>query len=141
MPYAMSRWLLRRVNRVDRQPAIFYFHPWEIDCRAAACSGIDARTRFRHYLNLDRMEKRQRELLFDFEWGRVDEILLDATERTELYPFEGIGALRHAADASLERGILIASLSATLRPALARPVYAVPNDLSYPRPYRHGATR
>jgi hypothetical protein len=31
LPYATSRWLLRRVNRVDRQPAIFYFHPWEID--------------------------------------------------------------------------------------------------------------
>jgi polysaccharide deacetylase family protein (PEP-CTERM system associated) len=79
MPYAMSRWLLRRVNRVDRQPAIFYFHPWEIDAAQPRVAGIDARTRFRHYLNLDRMEKRLRELLFDFEWGRVDEILLDAT--------------------------------------------------------------
>ncbi len=78
MPYAMSRWLLRRVNRVDRQPAIFYFHPWEIDAAQPRVAGIDARTRFRHYLNLDRMEKRLRELLFDFEWGRVDEILLDA---------------------------------------------------------------
>ena len=38
MPYAMSRWLLRRVNHVDRQPAIFYFHPWEIDAGAAAGS-------------------------------------------------------------------------------------------------------
>ncbi len=27
MPYAMSRWLLRHVNRVDGQPAVFYFHP------------------------------------------------------------------------------------------------------------------
>ena len=79
MPYAMSRWLLRRVNRVDRQPAIFYFHPWEIDAAQPRVAGIDARTRFRHYLNLDRMEKRLRELLFDFEWGRVDEILLDGT--------------------------------------------------------------
>jgi len=79
MPYAMSRWLLRRVNRVDRQPAIFYFHPWEIDAAQPRVAGIDARTRFRHDLNLDRREKRLRELLFDFEWGRVDEILLDAT--------------------------------------------------------------
>ena len=40
--------------------------------------GIDARTRFRHYLNLHRMEHRLRKLLFDFEWGRVDEVLLEA---------------------------------------------------------------
>ncbi|MEO8304491.1 MAG: XrtA system polysaccharide deacetylase [Betaproteobacteria bacterium] len=77
MPYSMSRWLLRRVNRVDRQPAIFYFHPWEIDATQPRVPGIDAKTRFRHYLNLDRMEQRLRKLLFDFEWGRVDEILLE----------------------------------------------------------------
>ena len=77
MPYAMSRWLLRRVNRVDQQPAIFYFHPWEIDDAQPRVPGIDARTRFRHYLNLHRMEHRLRHLLFDFEWGRVDEVLLD----------------------------------------------------------------
>jgi polysaccharide deacetylase family protein (PEP-CTERM system associated) len=78
MPYSMSRWLLRRVNRVDQQPVIFYFHPWEIDAAQPRIPGIDAKTRFRHYLNLDRMEQRLRKLLFDFEWGRVDEILLAA---------------------------------------------------------------
>ncbi|HET7032134.1 MAG TPA: XrtA system polysaccharide deacetylase [Casimicrobiaceae bacterium] len=78
IPYAMSRWALRRVNRVDRQPAIFYFHPWEIDAAQPRVPGIDAKTRFRHYTNLDRMERRLRKLLFDFEWGRVDEILLEA---------------------------------------------------------------
>ena len=31
LPYAVSRWSIRRVNDVDEQPAIFYFHPWEID--------------------------------------------------------------------------------------------------------------
>ena len=78
MPYCLSRWLLRRVNLVDRQPAIFYFHPWEIDAAQPRVPGIDAKTRFRHYLNLDRMEQRLRKLLFDFEWGRVDEVLLEA---------------------------------------------------------------
>jgi len=78
MPYAMSRWLLRRVNRIDRQPVIFYFHPWEIDPAQPRVPGIDAKTRFRHYTNLERMEQRLRMLFFDFEWGRVDEILLEA---------------------------------------------------------------
>lgn len=77
MPYTMSRWLLRRVNRVDQQPVIFYFHPWEIDADQPRVPGIDVRTRFRHYLNLDRMEQRLRQLLFDFQWGRVDQVLLE----------------------------------------------------------------
>ena len=78
LPYAASRWLLRRVNHVDRQPAIFYFHPWEIDPAQPRVPGIDAKTRFRHYLNLDRMERRLRKLRFDFEWGRVDAVMLEA---------------------------------------------------------------
>jgi polysaccharide deacetylase family protein (PEP-CTERM system associated) len=31
LPYALSRWMMAKVNRDDRQPALFYFHPWEID--------------------------------------------------------------------------------------------------------------
>ncbi len=79
LPYTVSRWLLRRVNRVDQQPAIFYFHPWEIDATQPRVPGIDRKARFRHYINLHRMEGRLRQLLFDFEWGRVDEVLLEAT--------------------------------------------------------------
>jgi polysaccharide deacetylase family protein (PEP-CTERM system associated) len=45
----------RRVNRDDREPAIFYFHPWEIDPGQPRVPGIDAKTRFRHYVNIDRM--------------------------------------------------------------------------------------
>jgi polysaccharide deacetylase family protein (PEP-CTERM system associated) len=78
MPYSMSRWLLRRVNHLEGQPAIFYFHPWEIDAAQPRVPGIDAKTRFRHYVNLGRMESRLRQLLFDFEWGRVDEVILDS---------------------------------------------------------------
>jgi polysaccharide deacetylase family protein (PEP-CTERM system associated) len=76
MPYAMSRWLLRRVNRSDRAPAIFYFHPWEVDPAQPRVPGIDARTRFRHYLNLGRMQRRLARLLQDFAWGRVDDVFL-----------------------------------------------------------------
>lgn len=31
LPYSLSRWMMRKVNQDDGQPAIFYFHPWEID--------------------------------------------------------------------------------------------------------------
>jgi polysaccharide deacetylase family protein (PEP-CTERM system associated) len=77
MPYRVSRWLLRRVNRLDRQPAVFYFHPWEIDPAQPRVRGIDAKTRFRHYVNLARTESRLKRLLTDFRWGRVDKIFLD----------------------------------------------------------------
>lgn len=58
LPYAASRWLLRQVNRRDGRPAMFYCHPWEIDAQQPRITGVDARSRFRHYVNLDRTEAR-----------------------------------------------------------------------------------
>jgi len=78
LPYALSRWLLKQVNGLDRQPAIFYFHPWEIDAEQPRIAGIDARTRFRHYVNLKHTEGRIKRLIADFRWGRVDDIFLGA---------------------------------------------------------------
>ena len=78
MPYALSRWLMRRVNQTDGQPCMFYFHPWEIDPEQPRQSGIGYKTRFRHYVNLNRMEGRIAHLLRDFEWGRVDQVFLKA---------------------------------------------------------------
>ena len=77
LPYAISRWMLRRVNQKDRESAIFYFHPWEIDTDQPRIPGIDLRTRFRHYVNIGRMEERLKALLVDFRWGRMDDIFLD----------------------------------------------------------------
>ena len=76
LPYALSRWMLRQVNRRDGQPAIFYFHPWEIDAEQPRVAGIDAKTRFRHYVNIGRMPGRLQQLLGDFAWGRMDHIFL-----------------------------------------------------------------
>lgn len=77
MPYALSRWLINRVNKQDGKPAMFYFHPWEIDPEQPRVPGIDAKTRFRHYLNLRRTEQRLRQLLSDFKWGRVDRVFIE----------------------------------------------------------------
>lgn len=76
IPYALSSWLLRQVNQNDGQPVIFYFHPWEIDVDQPRVEGINAKTRFRHYVNLHRTEARIRRLLRDFSWARMDEIFL-----------------------------------------------------------------
>jgi polysaccharide deacetylase family protein (PEP-CTERM system associated) len=76
-PYALSRWMLKQVNGTDKESAIFYFHPWEIDAEQPRVPGINAKTRFRHYVNIDRMEKRLDQLLTDFKWGRMDQVFLD----------------------------------------------------------------
>ena len=76
LPYALSRWMIGKVNADDRKPARFYFHPWESDHDQPRVAGIDLTTRFRHYVNIDRMERRLDGLLGDFRWGRMDEIFL-----------------------------------------------------------------
>lgn len=76
-PYAVSRWFIQRVNEKDRRSAVFYFHPWEIDPDQPRQKGINLKVRFRHYLNLDLMEKRLTNLLNDFGWGRMDQIFLE----------------------------------------------------------------
>jgi polysaccharide deacetylase family protein (PEP-CTERM system associated) len=76
-PYGLSRWMLGKVNSGDRESAIFYFHPWEIDTEQPRIPGISRKTRFRHYVNIDRMEARLNRLLKDFKWGRMDEIFLN----------------------------------------------------------------
>ena len=74
LPYSVSRWCLRRVNTVDRQPCIFYFHPWEIDPGQPRQKNISVKTRFRHYVNLSSMERRIRALCKDFHWDRIDRL-------------------------------------------------------------------
>lgn len=73
-PYGFSRWALRRINRAEGESGLFYFHPWEIDPEQPRPAGLPLRTRFRHYLNLGRMEQRLQRLLGDFRWDRMDRV-------------------------------------------------------------------
>lgn len=79
LPYRLSRWALDYVNRTDKKPCNFYFHPWEIDPDQPRQSCISLKTRFRHYLNLRRVEPRLKLLLTDFNWSRMDEVYLGDT--------------------------------------------------------------
>lgn len=79
LPYPLSRWMLKRVNTVDAQSGVFYFHPWEIDPGQPRIAGIGAKTRFRHYVNIGRTEARLNQLLSDFQWGRMDQVFLGQT--------------------------------------------------------------
>jgi len=75
-PYFLSKWALQQVNGHERQPGIFYFHPWEIDANQPRQPGIGVKTRIRHYLNLDKMEKRLGRLLDDFSWDTMANVFL-----------------------------------------------------------------
>jgi len=73
-PYALSRWALRYINNTEGQSGLFYFHPWEIDPGQPRPQGLPLKTRFRHYLNLSRMQRRIECLLTDFAWDRMDRV-------------------------------------------------------------------
>jgi polysaccharide deacetylase family protein (PEP-CTERM system associated) len=77
LPYVLSRSMIGWMNRRDGMPAVFYFHPWEIDHEQPRVHGLDARARFRHYVNLRHMETKLRRLFGDFAWGRIDEVFAD----------------------------------------------------------------
>ena len=72
LPYGFSRWAIRQVNRQDKRPAVFYFHPWEIDPAQPRVGNAPLKSKLRHYTNLDRMACKLRELVHEFDWGRMD---------------------------------------------------------------------
>ena len=74
LPYGVFQWMLQRVNAVDGQPGLFYFHPWEVDPEQPRVAGAPLKSRFRHYLNLGSMHARLGRLLQDFRWGRMDDV-------------------------------------------------------------------
>lgn len=74
LPYFLSKLMIDKVLSTDRQPAIFYFHPWEIDTNQPVIFGIDIKTRFRHYVNIKRMHSKVGKLLLDYKWDRVDKV-------------------------------------------------------------------
>ena len=73
LPYQLSNLAVRRVNRDDR-PAIFYFHPWEIDPGQPRVPDAPMRSNFRHYTNLEAMRPKLLRLLRAHDWGRTDEV-------------------------------------------------------------------
>lgn len=76
-PYGFTRWALGQVNQKEGRSAVFYFHPWEIDPEQPRLTGLSAKTRFRHYLNLQRMQARLEHLMDDFQWDRMDRVFLE----------------------------------------------------------------
>ncbi len=81
LPYGFSRWAIRQVNR-DGRPAVFYFHPWEVDPDQPRVAGAPLRSRLRHYTNLSKMADKLTGLLGDFAWGRMDALAAQEKPRS-----------------------------------------------------------
>ena len=75
LPYSFSSWAIGRVNRTEARPAIFYFHPWEIDPGQPRVPEAPLRSRLRHYSNLSAMEPKLLKLLRAHRWGRTDAVV------------------------------------------------------------------
>ncbi len=75
LPYRFSHWAISQVNRDEKRPAIFYFHPWEIDPDQPRVANAPIKSRLRHYSRLSAMEDKLEKLLRDFQWGRVDHVV------------------------------------------------------------------
>ena len=79
-PSALTDFAVRQVNR-EAQPAIFYFHPWEIDPGQPRVAAAPLRSRVRHYSRLGAMAGKLRTLVRRHEWGRVDAVVASATRQ------------------------------------------------------------
>lgn len=77
LPYGWTRHGISTVNHTERLPTVFYLHPWEID-PAQPRIHVGLMSRFRHYYNLDRTEKRLQQLLTDFRFGTVSDLIARA---------------------------------------------------------------
>jgi polysaccharide deacetylase family protein (PEP-CTERM system associated) len=75
LPYAFSRWAVRQVNAEDKRPAIIYFHPWEIDPDQPRVANAPIKSKLRHYSRLKAMAPKLKQLMHDFQWGRLDAIV------------------------------------------------------------------
>jgi polysaccharide deacetylase family protein (PEP-CTERM system associated) len=74
LPYRLSSWAVARANRRDARPAVFYFHPWEIDPDQPRVAGAPLKSRLRHYSNLSGMERKLLKLFTEHCWGRTDQV-------------------------------------------------------------------
>lgn len=80
LPAALTDFAVRQVNGAG-QPAIFYFHPWEVDPDQPRVADAPLRSRVRHYSRLRAMAGKLRGLVRRHDWGRIDAIAARETTR------------------------------------------------------------
>jgi len=81
LPYALSDWAIGRVNAAEARPAIFYFHPWEVDADQPRVANAPLKSKLRHYVNISTMRPKLLKLLKAYQWGRTDDVAAAELER------------------------------------------------------------
>lgn len=74
LPEAWFRSGIRRVNKEEGKPVMFYFHPWELDPQQPR-PPMPWRHSFRHYVGIDRLEAKLFRLLKHCCFSTVREVL------------------------------------------------------------------
>lgn len=77
-PYEITKRLLKHFQLKDRASANMYFHPWEFDPDQPRPQGVNAKTKFRHYLNLKKSLDRLGQLMGDFSWSSMRDVYKDS---------------------------------------------------------------
>lgn len=78
LPYQVSCRAVSQANHKDGQPAMFYFHPWDVDPGQPRVVGAPLRSRLRHYSRLSAMAGKLKRLMADHRWGRLDAVVAEA---------------------------------------------------------------
>jgi polysaccharide deacetylase family protein (PEP-CTERM system associated) len=74
LPYALTAWALRRLNRQEGQPAIVYLHPWEVDSGQPRLP-VGRVAQFRHSVSTRSTLAKLSRLLRDFRFAPAREVL------------------------------------------------------------------
>jgi polysaccharide deacetylase family protein (PEP-CTERM system associated) len=85
LPYHFTRWAIRRINAIEKQPAMVYFHPWELDPDQPKITA-PLRSTLRHYTNLSKMERKIELLLKDFSFASVSKACSHLSDYQEPMP-------------------------------------------------------
>ena len=97
LPAQLMNFAVRQVTR-DGHPAVFYFHPWEIDPDQPRVANAPLRSKLRHYSRLAAMAGKLRTLIDTHDWGRMDAVVATAARALPPVPVKTVpGAVRHAA--------------------------------------------
>jgi polysaccharide deacetylase family protein (PEP-CTERM system associated) len=74
-PLFWTHYCLGQINRRERQPFVFYVHPWEIDPQQPRVPARSRLSRFRHYVGLSKNEGKLDRLLARFHFGRLSDVV------------------------------------------------------------------
>jgi len=75
-PAMLTNHAVRQVS-AEGQPAVFYFHPWEIDPGQPRVAAAPIKSRLRHYSRLGAMADKLRGLIRRHRWDRMDSIVAE----------------------------------------------------------------